>query len=113
MKKATGYLLLVIFCVGLGCATVKVEAPPKTKIVLLGEFEGSDYVIKKRVFYALWGLVPLTPNSTAEMLPAGTEIEAIKVKTYYDVVDFLISYVLGSLTIHSRTVEIEVKKKAE
>jgi len=113
MKNVAGYLLLAIFCVGLGCATVKVEAPQKTKIVLLEEFEGSDYVIKKRVFYALWGLVPLTPNSTAEMLPAGTEIEAIKVKTYYDVVDFLISYVLGSFTIHSKTVEIEVKKKTE
>ena len=108
-KKAVSLALIVALSLGLvGCATVQVEAPGGTEIKLATE-DTTTYkrIVKKRVFYALWGLVPLTPNSTASMVNPRTTHE-IKVKSYYNVVDFLISAVLGTITITSRTVEIQI-----
>ncbi len=108
-KKAVSLALVVALSLGLvGCATVQVEAPRGTDIKLSTE-NTTTYkrIVKKRVFYALWGLVPLTPNSTASMVNPRTTHE-IKVKSYYNVVDYVISAVLGIVTITSRTVEIQI-----
>ena len=106
-------LLVGIILSGLlvtGCATVRIEAPTGKKIQLVSDVEPVNYTAKKRVFYALWGLVPITNNSTAPMLE-GKNIDKVRVKTYYDVVDFLITAVLGNFTITSQTVEINAHVK--
>lgn len=108
-KKVVSFVLATVMTLGLvGCATVKVEAPYGTYIKLSTENTATyKRIVKKRVFYALWGLVPLTPNSTAYMVNPKTTHE-MKVKSYYDVVDYLISAVLGVVSITSRSVEIQV-----
>jgi len=107
MKKLL--VIGVLFVVFLeSCATVRVEAPGKSDIKLATETSPYNYVMKKKVFYILWGLVPITDNSTASML-AGKDVSEVRVLTYYDVVDAFVSYVLGWLSIHSKTVEIQAK----
>ena len=107
-KRIVSFVLVVIITFGfVGCATVQVAAPANTDIKLATEDAVPKRVIKKRVFYALWGYVPINENSTADYL-RGQDVKKVKVKSYYDVVDYLISAFLGGFTIMSRTVEIEV-----
>ena len=106
MKKILPFLVALMFTVS--CATVKVEAPSGSSIKLAPEVSPYNYTAKKRIFYVLWGLVPITDNSTASMLQ-GKNVTEVKVKTYTDVVDILISAVLGNFSIVSRTVEVDAK----
>ena len=106
MKKLLSVLVLLIFAVS--CATVKVEAPSGSNIKLAPEVSTYNYTAKKRIFYVLWGLVPITDNSTASMLQ-GMNVKEVKIKTYFDFVDFLIQAVLGSFSVVSKTVEVNAK----
>lgn len=108
-KKIVALFTAGIFAVGVvGCATVQVEAPAGSDIKLAPVNSTPTRVVKKRVFYALWGLVPITPNSTAPMLN-GQSAKEVKIKTYEDPIDYIITAVLGIVTITSRTVEIQMK----
>ncbi len=106
MKKVLSFLTLVFFLVA--CATVRIEAPSGSNIKLAPEVSTYNYTAKKKVFYVLWGLIPITDNSTASMLQ-GKNVQEVKAKTYYDVVDYLIALILGNFSIVSTTVEIQAK----
>ncbi len=93
-------LALVMLC---GCATIKVESPANSKVYLGTNAEQGSVVAKKHVFYALWGLLPISDNSTAMMISGQKEVT---VKTYRDVADFLISAVLGIVSVTSHSVEV-------
>jgi hypothetical protein len=74
--------------------------------MLAAETEPTTLKTNKKVWYVLWGLVPITDNSTEDLI-AKYNLQNVKVKTQYDIVDFLISYFLGFLTIHTKTVIVE------
>jgi hypothetical protein len=59
------------------------------------------------VFYVLWGLVPITDNSTGDLIKPK---EVVRVKTYMSVVDCLVTCVLGFVSVTSHTVDVEVIK---
>ena len=56
-----------------------------------------------RQWYALWGLVRLGDSDTKTI--AGDTAD-YTVETYYGVVDWLINFFLGGLSIQSRTVRV-------
>lgn len=88
------------------CGTVLVNAPAKEDVRLMSETEASSFKTKMKCWYVLWGLVPISNNSTADII-AKHQLKNTRVKTYYSFVDFLINMVLGSFTIYTNTVEIE------
>ena len=107
MKK----MLAMVICFSLlfaGCATVKVEAPRGQKMVLQPSVESQPLIMKKKVWYVIWGLVPISPNSTAEMVK-DEKLTEMSCKQYTGFDDFLISYFLGILTLSTRSVEIRGK----
>ncbi|HDM89883.1 MAG TPA: hypothetical protein ENG67_01580 [candidate division WOR-3 bacterium] len=112
MKKGVVAALIIAVFMITACATVRVEAPAGADIKLAKEASQVNYIAKKRVFYVLWGLVPVTDNSTAKMI-RGKNVKEMRVLTYYDPVDVLVSYFLSWLTIHSKTVEIQAKTVAK
>lgn len=108
-KKLLSALMVGVFVLTvIGCTVVRVEAPVGEKIKLSSETESYNYVAKKRVFYVLWGLVPITDNSTAKMLE-GKKVESVKIEAKYDIVDILINVILGHFTVVSRTIEVKAR----
>jgi hypothetical protein len=66
--------------------------------------------IKRKVWYVLWGLVPISSNSTADMV--GLCNEMVKAQSYEGIDDLLIngiSYWLILGFVQTRTVEIQCK----
>ncbi len=105
MKK----IALALALMGLvGCATVKVEAPQPVKLASINEHTVPK--ASKKVFYLLWGLVPITDNSTSDLVAPYTSGEKeirVKITAKYDFVDWVISFLtLGILS--SQTVSVEV-----
>ncbi len=94
--------LAVVFS---GCATVVVESPKDLKLANSGEYLPT--MSKKKVWFALWGLVPLTNNSTADMMGACNEV--VRVKGYIGVDDAVIGCCTGLVTIYPLTVEVQCK----
>ena len=118
MRKLIAVLLIVAFSVG--CMTVTVDAPMVKAPVSLSSQTGNvgatttrHFIRKGRAFFALWGLVPIsTPNTNNWIqeelqMGEGVAVKNMKVRTYFDVVDFLVNLVLGYFTVVSKTVEIE------
>ncbi len=90
------------------CATIVYEAPVGKELKMATRGDYAPTKIRKKVYYALWGLIPITSNSTAEMI-SGYCNEIVRAKSYYGIDDYLIGCFLNSLTITSMTVEIECK----
>lgn len=105
MKKLLIFLVLITVFIT-NCGTVLVNAPPREDIRLLSETESASFKTSMKTWYVLWGLVPITNNSTADII-AKHQLKNVKVKTYYSVVDFLIGALLGGFSIYTRTTEIE------
>lgn len=103
-------LLIISICLVcfllMNCATVSIVAPTGKKVVLAAETDPTTFKTTKKVWYVIWGLVPITDNSTEELITK-YNLENVRVKTQYDIVDFLISYFLGFLSIHTKTVIVE------
>lgn len=106
-------MLAIVICFSLlfvGCATVKIESPRGQNIKLQPSVESQPIVMKKRVWYVLYGLVPISKNSTADMV-RDENLTEMSCRTYYSFTDFLISAILNILptTIQTNTVEIRGK----
>ena len=112
MKKLLLGLVLIGFLAG--CATVVIDAPPSDNVVSLTSQPsgGSTYhfVAKKKVWYVLWGLLPITDNHTSDMVAAsaqGKPVRNFKATTTYTFIDWLISALLGFGTISTQSVIVE------
>ncbi len=105
MKKLLIFLVLITVFIT-NCGTILVNAPPKEDIRLLSETEPTSFKTSMRTWYVLWGLVPITNNSTADII-AKHQLKNVKVKTYYSFVDYVIAAFLGGFTIYTKTTEIE------
>lgn len=101
--------LLIVCSFLLNCGTVLVNAPAGEDIKLLSEADATTVKTTMRCWFLLYGLVPVSGNSTDEVI-AKSGLNNVKVRTYYGIVDIIIDVFLGWLTIHTRTVEIEGTK---
>jgi hypothetical protein len=107
MKKL---MLLVVF-VGLtlsftNCMSVHMVAPPSSDVRMLAELEPAYSKITYKNWYVLWGLVPITENSTDGVLAKHGFKEA-RVTTEFTLIDWLIDAVLGGFSIITNTTTIE------
>jgi len=85
-----GIFALVLFSLLFGsCATVVYEAPVDKGMKIATQVETPPIKIKKKVWYILWGLVPITSNSTADMM--GLCKETAKFRSFYGIDDALIN----------------------
>jgi hypothetical protein len=104
-KRIVSLILLVAvtMCV-VGCYTIKIGG----KAELAPSSEEGTKIAQKKCWYALWGLVPISDNSTDSLIP-GT-VKKVRVETKYKVSDFLINIFTGLVTIETFSVEVyEVK----
>ena len=96
-------LVAVTMCV-VGCYTIKIGGNAE----LAPSSEEGTKIAQKRCWYAIWGLVPISDNSTDSLIP-GT-VKKVRVETKYKVSDFLINIFTGLVTIETFSVEVyEVK----
>ncbi len=104
-KKIVSLVLLVALIMSIaGCFTIKIGG----KAELAPSTEEGTKIAQKRCWYAIWGLVPISDNSTDSLIP-GT-VKKVRVETKYKVSDFLINIFTGLVTIETFSVEIyEVK----
>ncbi|MEO0099990.1 MAG: hypothetical protein ABIK99_04780 [candidate division WOR-3 bacterium] len=107
MKRLFLFLFLILF---IGCYPVSIVSPAGKKTILLSETDQTTFKTSKRVWYVLWGLVPITDNSTADII-SKYNLENVKVTTHFEIVDYLISAVLGSFSIQTKTVVVEGNQK--
>ncbi|MBS4015628.1 MAG: hypothetical protein KGZ86_04250 [Candidatus Latescibacteria bacterium] len=109
MKKLILVTLLACL-VFAGCMTVKVVAPPGQDITLLTEAEATSFKMTKRAIFLLYGLIPISNNTTDDML-AKYNLENVRVTTEFDIIDWLISGVTSGLVVtKSVTIEGNAKK---
>ena len=104
-ERLVGLIVLLAVAVSIaGCYTIRVGG----KAELAPSTEEGTKIAHKRCWYALWGLVPISDNSTDSIIPAS--VKKVRVETKYKVSDFLINLFTGLVTIETFSVEIyEVK----
>ncbi len=104
-KKLVSLILLFAVAMSVaGCFTIRVGG----KAELAPSTEEGTKIAHKRCWYALWGLVPISDNSTDSLIPE--TVKKVRVETKYTVPDFLINIFTIILTIETFTVEVyEVK----
>ncbi|HYA93329.1 MAG TPA: hypothetical protein VEK32_17715 [Thermodesulfobacteriota bacterium] len=100
-KKVVSLILLIAVTMSVvGCFTIRVGG----KVELAPSTEEGTKVAHKRCWYALWGLVPISDNSTDPIIPA--TVKKVRVETKFTVTDFLINIFTGIVTIETYTVEV-------
>lgn len=106
MRKLVLVIVIIVFALGLtGCYTIKVGGNNQQ---LASSNESGTLVAEKRVWYALWGIVPISDNSTDSMAPAS--VKKVKVETTHTFIDYVISFFTGIVSIVCNTAEVyEVK----
>lgn len=71
--------------------------------------QGHTVVAEKGQWFILWGLVPLTPSPSADGGKMAKEqgLSDYTIQTQYNIVDVIISFFTGFVTIHKNTVTVE------
>jgi len=72
----------------------------------MSEVETGKVKLTKRVWYAVWGLVPITDNSTEDLIQK-YNLKNVKAKSYLSFLDYIISAFTGYFTIVTLTLEVE------
>lgn len=105
MKKIAFFSLLALLSITLtNCYKFHVKGPQGQEVQLVAENSGTVKSVKTRtVWYALWGAVPISDNTTEKDL-AG--MKKASVTTQHTFLDILIGAVTGIITIAPKTVEI-------
>ncbi|MFN4216107.1 MAG: hypothetical protein ACK4HQ_01705 [Brevinematales bacterium] len=108
MKRLVALVLVVVFMVS-GCAQVVVKAPAGKKMIISSQpLTAVDQ--EKRVWYILWGLVPLGDNSTASLLADYPDGSEVAISTEAGLFDILIGALLGQFSITTRTIKVQKVK---
>ena len=104
-KKLVSLILLLAVTMSIiGCFTIRVGG----KAELAASTEEGTKIAEKRCWYALWGLIPISDNSTDSLIPATAK--KVRLETKYQVSDFLINIFTMLVTIETFSVEVyEVK----
>jgi hypothetical protein len=104
-KKLVSLILLLAVTMSVaGCFTIRVGG----KAELAPSTEEGTKIAHKRCWYALWGVVPISDNSTDSIIPP--TVKKVRVETKYTVSDFLINMFTLLVSVETFSVEIyEVK----
>jgi hypothetical protein len=104
-KKLVSLMLLLAVTMSVaGCFTIRVGG----KAELAPSTEEGTKIAQKRCWYALWGLVPISDNTTDSLIPE--TVKKVRVETKYTVSDALINIFTILVSIETFTVQIyEVK----
>lgn len=107
-------LILSITLLTTSCFTLNYSTSASSKPVsFTGEVKGqrTHFSEEKRIWYALWGLVPISDNDIEKSLidprTAGGAVQKLSVKSEITPLDFLINIFTGILTIWGQTVTVE------
>ncbi len=109
MEKITILISILSLLFFTSCYTVRVLSDADRPITLASQTESLPFKTQYRVWYALWGLVPISDNTTNKILKE-TKLRKVRVTTKMSFVDYLISAVLNMIiptTIATWTVEVE------
>ncbi len=104
MRKLIVVALLAAF--SMGCYTMKAVAPAGQKLSTLAETDGATFKKNVRVWYALWGLAPITNNSSAQVIQE-YNLKNVRITTKHTFMDGFISVFTGVATIVPATMVIE------
>lgn len=104
MHKVVALMLIIFFCAG--CYTIEYVAPAGSTVTTLSEQQPASFKKDVRVWYALWGLVPITENST-ETVIAQNNLKEVRVTTQHTFLDVVIGVVTGFVTIYPKTITVE------
>jgi hypothetical protein len=113
MRKVLA-LVLGIALLTTSCYTLNYSSSASSKPVsFTGEVKGqrTHFTEEKRIWYALWGLVPISDNdiekSLIEPRTAGGAVQNLSLKSEITALDFLINIFTGIATIYSQSVTVE------
>lgn len=107
MRKLIAIALIAVFTLSSsGCFTMKATAPAKTPVALISEGKRASFKQSKRVWYAIWGAVPISDNSSAKII-AENGLKQARVKMEITFVDYLIALVTSTVTIVPATMTVE------
>lgn len=108
MKQLLQQFLVAIF-MGLlltGCGTVNFDVAKGQRVKLLTEDDKTTVRVEKKIWYALWGDMPLSENHTAPFIEE-YHLKEVKMFTRQTISDNIISTVLSPLSFSRRTLIIE------
>lgn len=97
-------LLFALLCTG--CYTVKYVAPPGSAVSTLSEQDAVTFKKEKKIWYALWGLVPITDNTT-DVIIAQNNLKKARAMSRLTFVDWVISLFTGFASIVPMTMTVE------
>ena len=103
MKKIIATILIFSF---IGCYAVRYVAPAGKDVKMMDEMTPAKVKFQKRVWYALWGLIPLTDNSTADLIQK-YNLKNARATSKFTILDYIISAFTGYVTIVTLTIEVE------
>jgi len=89
-----------------GCFTMKYVAPVGTEVSTLSELQPASFEKQVKVWYALWGLVPITDNSSDAII-SRYKLKEVRVTTKFTFLDLIIGAFTGVATIVPKTMVIE------
>ncbi|MCF6242704.1 MAG: hypothetical protein L3J74_15330 [Bacteroidales bacterium] len=91
------------------CSTIRVEG--NAKLVPHSPEYICKKVSEKRAYYLLWGLIPISNNSTEDIIPPGKDIRIETKFTGMDILIGLAANILIPTTISSMTAEVYICSK--
>lgn len=71
--------------------------------------QAHQVVAEKAQWWILWGIVPLTPSPSEDggKLAASMNLSDYTIQTQYNIIDVVISFFTGIVTIHKTTLTVE------
>lgn len=106
MRKLIAVALIASFSFFTGCYTMKYAAPPQSNVTTVSESTTTSFKKSVKVWYALWGAVPISENST-EKLIADNNLKEVRVTTQIKFVDYIIGIFTGLVSIVPATMTVE------
>jgi hypothetical protein len=106
MKKGIGIGVMIVFLCS-GCFTTKVMAPPEKRFSIAG-YQKCEKVSSRKIWYALWGLVPISDETTAKDLLLVPEGSAVKIEDKFTFTDYLITIFTEWVSIVPKTLKVYV-----
>jgi hypothetical protein len=103
MKKIVAIILIFSF---IGCYAVRYVAPTGVQVKTMDELSPAKVKVQKRVWYALYGLIPITDNSTADLIQK-YNLKNVRATSKFTILDYIISAFTGGVTIVTLTIEVE------
>lgn len=106
MKKLLLAALIATSVLAAGCYSVKVCAPSDSNVSLKAPAKNASFRQNQKNWFVLWGLVPLNERAVRKTIDDNNLTE-VRTETKTTFIDWLISGVLGSVSVVANTTVIE------